>query len=313
MPAHLPRETRRYELPLAERACPCCGEARISIGAETSEQLEYIPASYKIIEHVRAKYACRTCEEHVSLAAKPPQPIDKGVPGPGLLAQTVLSKYGDHAPLYRQEDIAARHGLVIRRSTLCDWIAAAADLAEPLYKRMIELVKESRVLHTDDTTVRMLDPLLDEARTARFWAYVGDAQHPYSVYDFTDSRKRDGPEKFLSGYRGYLQADAYGGYDGIFLQSRGAIVEVACWSHARRHWHDARTTDPARANTALGFIGRLYKIEQLARDVFAADRRAACAKNTRSESCNRFERGWTNRVLRASYRRARSARRSVIP
>ena len=194
----MPREQQRYELAPEQRACPGCGAQRAEIGSETSEQLEYIPASYKVIEHIRVKYACPHCEEQVALAAKPPQPVEKGLPGPGLLAQTVLAKYGDHAPLYRQEDIAARHGLVLRRSTLCDWIAAAADLALPLYERMQELALRSRVLHTDDTTVKLLDPLFDRARTARFWTYIGDAAHPYTLFDFTDSRRRDGPVKFLS-------------------------------------------------------------------------------------------------------------------
>jgi transposase len=274
LPAHLPREQQRYELTPEERTCPCCGEQRVEIGSETSEQLEYIPASYKVIEHVRVKYACSHCEEHVTLAPKPPQPVEKGLPGPGLLAQTVLAKYGDHAPLYRQEDIAARQGLILRRSTLCDWIAAAADLALPLYERMRELALQSHVLHTDDTTVKLLDPLFDQARTARFWAYIGDLTHPYTVYDFTDSRKRDGPEQFLSGYRGYLQADAYGGYDGVFLNSHGAIQEVACWAHARRYWFDAIKTDPLRAHQALGFIARLYEIERSAANVSLAQRQA---------------------------------------
>jgi transposase len=224
---------------------------------------------------VRVKYACSHCEEHVALAAKPPQPVEKGLPGPGLLAQTVLAKYGDHAPLYRQEDIAARQGLILRRSTLCDWIAAAADLVLPLYERMKELALQSHVLHTDDTTVKLLDPLFDQARTARFWAYIGDVTHPYTVYDFTDSRKRDGPEQFLSGYRGYLQADAYGGYDGLFLNSSGAVIEVACWSHARRYWFDAIKTDPVRAHHALGFIARLYEIERSCASCPVGQRHAA--------------------------------------
>ena len=218
MPASLPREEVLHELSAEERRCPCCGEPRPEIGRETSEQLEFVPASFKVLVHVRVKYACRQCQEHVAIAAKPPQPIDKGLPGPGLMAHTVLAKYGDHLPLYRQEDEAARHGLVLRRSTLCDWVAAAADLVEPLYLRMCQLVRLSQVVHTDDTTVKLLDPSLRQARTARFWAYVGDADHPYSVYDFTTSRQRDGPAKFLASFQGYLQADAYGGYDGIFLR-----------------------------------------------------------------------------------------------
>ena len=273
LPAHLPREQRRYELAEAERQCPGCGEARQEIGQETSEQLEYVPAAFKVIEHVRVKYACRRCEEHVSVAAKPSQAIEKGLPGPGLLAQVVLSKYGDHTPLYRQEDIFSRHGIVIRRSTLCDWIAAAADLAEPLYARMCELVRGSKVIHTDDTTVPLVDPLAGRTRPARFWAYIGDAAGPYSVYDFTESRKRDGPAAWLEGFSGYLQADAYGGYDGLYQDPRRNIVEVACWAHTRRYWWEAKTTDAARAHQALAFIARLYQIEESAKDLSPADRR----------------------------------------
>jgi transposase len=272
LPAHLPREQRRYELTEAERQCPGCGEARQEIGQETSEQLEYVPAAFKVIEHLRVKYACRRCEEHVSLAAKPSQPVEKGLPGPGLLAQVVLSKYGDHTPLYRQEDIFSRHGILIRRSTLCDWIASAADLAEPLHERMCELVRRSKVIHTDDTTVPLVDPLAGRTRPARFWAYVGDAAGPYSVYDFTESRKRDGPAQWLEGFSGYLQADAYGGYDGLYQDARRSIVEVACWAHTRRYWWEAKTTDAARAHQGLAFIARLYQIEAMAKELSPVDR-----------------------------------------
>lgn len=274
LPASLPREEVRHELSPEERRCPGCGEVRQEIGRDTSEQLEFVPASFKVLVHLRVKYACRRCQEHVTIAAKPPQPIDKGLPGPGLMAHTVLAKYGDHMPLYRQEDEAARHGLVLRRSTLCDWIAAAADLVEPLYLRMCQLVLLSKVVHTDDTKVKLLDPSLRQARTARFWAYIGDADHRYSVYDFTTSRERDGPTKFLAGFHGYLQADAYGGYDGIF-KSGGAIQEVACWTHCRRYWWEARTSDSRRAHQALAYIGRLYKIEEQLAEASDEQRRAA--------------------------------------
>lgn len=281
IPANLPREIRRHELTPEQRVCPCCGEACTEMGVETSEQLEFVPAMYKVIEHQRVKYACQRCHDHVTIAAKPPQPVEKGLPGPGLLAHTVLAKYGDHTPLYRQEDQAARHGVILRRSTLCGWVAAAADLAQPLSHRMADLVRESRILWTDDTSVKMIDPLFDAAQTARFWAYIGDEAHPYSVFDFTDSRRRDGPQRFLRGFRGYLQADAYGGYDGIYLESKGAIVEVACWAHARRYWHEAQSTDPTRAHEALGYITRLYQIERECENASAADRLAARKKHAR--------------------------------
>ena len=261
LPEHLPREQMVYELSEDERRCPCCGDSRSEMGRESSEQLEFVPASFKVIEHVRIKYACKRCEEHVAIAAKAPQPIEKGLAGPGLLAHLIVSKYGDHTPLYRQEDIFMRYGVCIRRSTQCGWLAGAADLIQPLYDRMIQRTLESSIVHTDDTTVKMLDPTLGHARTARFWAYIGDAAHPYSVFDFTTSRKRDGPAKFLAGFEGYLQADAYGGYDGIYLDSGGKIVEVGCWAHCRRYWWEAIDTDSRRAHEALSYIAQLYQCE----------------------------------------------------
>lgn len=260
LPAHLPREIIRHELPEAERACPCCGELRQEIGVESSEQLELIPARLQVVQHDRVKYACRACEEHVAIADKPPQPIEKGLPGPGLCAHTVLSKFGDHQPMYRQEDIHSRLGMTIRRSTLCGWQAALAELAQPLVDRMKHLVLESKVIHTDDTSIKMLEPGHGTTRTCKFWPYLGDWLHPYAVYDFTLSRERDGPAQFLAGFAGDLQADAYSGYDGIFAGA--SVWEVACWIHARRYWHQAIDNDPLRANHALGFIARLSQIEK---------------------------------------------------
>ncbi|MGI9473330.1 MAG: IS66 family transposase [Rubripirellula sp.] len=188
------------------------------------------------------------------------------MPAPGLCAHTVLSKFGDHQPLYRQEDIHSRLGMTIRRSTLCGWQAALAELAKPLVDRMKFLVLQSRVIHTDDTSIKMLEPGRGTTRTCKFWPYLGDWLHPYAVYDFTLSRERDGPAKFLAGFRGYLQADAYSGYDCIFAGD--SVHEVACWIHARRYWHQAVDNDPVRANTALGFIARLSQIETQLREAF---------------------------------------------
>lgn len=263
LPKDLPREQVVYRIDSAEElACPCCGAQREEIGSESSEQLEFVPAVLKVIEHIRKKYACRHCEEHVTIAAKTPQPIEKGLPGPGLLAHTVLGKYGDHLPLYRQEDILARHGVVIRRSTLCDWMAAAAELARPLWALMRQQVLQSRVIHTDDTTIRML--AAEKCQTARFWVYIGDGEHPYSVYDFTEDHSRDGPQRFLDGFSGFLQADAYGGYDGIY--ANGKVTEVACFAHCRRYWWEARATDSRRAHEALSYISRLYALEEQFRE-----------------------------------------------
>ncbi len=258
LPDHLPREEVRHELPEEERACPCCGELRCEIGTAISEQLEYVPASLKVIQHHRVKYACPACEENVVTAPKPAQPINKGLPGPGLLAHTVLSKYGDYLPLYRQEDILSRCKILIRRSTLCDWVAAVADVVKPLYDLMCDRVRQSRVIHTDDTGIKMLES--PQCRNCKFWTYVGDDDNPYAVYEFSLTREGENAVDFLEDYSGYLHADAFSGYDAVFAP--GDIIEVACMAHSRRYWWEAKETDARRAHEAIGFITRLYRLEE---------------------------------------------------
>ena len=270
LPDNLPRQRIEYEIPTDELPCPHCAEPRQKIGEDVSEQLEFIPASLHVIQHVRFKYACRACEEHVVVAGKPAQPIEKGLPGPGLLAYTITSKYSDHLPLYRLEDIFARHGVELSRSTLCGWMARSAELLKPLYELMVKRVLQSKVIHTDDTPVSVLDPSLPKTRTGRFWVYAGDTRNPYSVYDFTTNRRRDGPELFLQGFRGYLQADAYAGYDR--LCAGPGVMEVACWAHTRRKFFDSRTTSPEIAHQALARIRQLYAVERRTTE-FAAEER----------------------------------------
>jgi transposase len=274
IPDNLPSEEVVHELPEEQRLCPHDGQPMRFIRFEVSKQLDYEPAKMKVIVHKRAVYACRDKHDEAKplTAPKPPQPIDKGLAGPGLLAQVVVSKFGDHLPGYRIEDIFSRHGVEVRRSTIYDWLSAVADLAAPLYELMKSRVLQSRVIHTDDTQVKLIDTSIHGTRLARFWAYLGDRGHPYTIYDFTETRERAGPEKFLADFEGYLQADAYGGYDGIYLGSKGKIQEVSCWAHCRRYWYKARQQDPARAHHVLGVIARLYEVERSAQDADAATR-----------------------------------------
>jgi transposase len=262
LPASLPRLPMLHDLTDAEKACPGCGQMREKIGEEKTEQLDYRPASLFVVEHVRPKYACHHCEGQVAAAVKPPQPIAKGLPGPGLLAHVITSKYGDHLPLYRMERILARHGVELSRSTLCDWMARSAALLEPVYRIMVQAVLRSRVVHTDDTPIPVQDPEQDKTKTGRLWVYLGDAAHPYNVFDYTPNRKRDGPAEFLKNYRGYLQADAFGGYDGIYATQE--VIEVGCNAHARRKFYDARESDAVRAHQALAYYGQLYDVERAA-------------------------------------------------
>lgn len=268
LPKDLPRNRVVHDLQPHELACPDCGQDRTKIGDEISEQLDYIPASLFVVEHVRCKYACKKCEAHVIIADKPTQPIEKGLAGSGLLAHTIVSKYGDHLPLHRLERIFKRHGLQIPRSTTCGWMAQCADLLVPLYKLMHTRVLESKVLHTDDTPIRVQDRNLDKTRQGRIWIYWGDPDHPYAVFDYTPNRSRDGPVQFLGSFSGYLQADAYTGYDAIYdgLTTTGRVVEVACWAHTRRYYYDSRLTAPAEAHTAMAWIGKLYKVETSAQE-----------------------------------------------
>src|SRR3954470_24608302 len=168
LPESLPRMRIEYELTDEELPCPDCGCTRTKIGEDVSEQLEYVPSSLFVIQHARFRYACRACQEHVAIADKPPQPIDKELPGPGLLAQTITNKCPAPLPLSRLEDIFARHGVVLSRATLCGWMASSAELLTPLHDLMVKRVLLSSVIHTDDTTVSVLDPTLPKTRTGRF-------------------------------------------------------------------------------------------------------------------------------------------------
>lgn len=251
------------------------------LGDEITEQYEWEPSSLFVIVHVQKKYARRErllvtndndpLQQNVIVAPKPPQPIPGGEAGPGLLAQVLVSKYGDHLPLFRLERIFGRHGVRFARQTTCDWCAACAELLKPLTDLIRQTVLASRVLHTDDTPVKLRDAHAADQCTARFWTYVGDEQHPLIFYDFTRSRERDGPARVLANYRGYLQADAFSAYDGLYLKSDGAIVEVACWAHARRKFHESLPTDSARAAIALTHIRQLYAVEKQIRELLAGE------------------------------------------
>ena len=254
---------------------------RTSIGEEVREQLEFVPASLIVIEHVRPKYACKACQANVIIAERLPEPIEKGLPGPGLLAHVIVSKYADHLPLYRQEGIFRRHGVELSRQTMCDWMAVSAELLEPIVAEMHREILKSRVIQTDDTTVPVLDRSLGKTRTGRLWDYLGDRDHPHVVYDYTPDRSGEGPQRMLDGYEGYVQADAYSAYDAIY--ARRKIIEVGCWAHARRKFHEAKTSDAIRAHVAMAMIQRLYKVEKDTKDQDDAGARH-CARSVRSRS-----------------------------
>ena len=266
---HLKRERIVHDLTDSEKHCEACAQDLRPIGEESSERYEYIPAQLMVIEDVCKKYAC---ECTVKTATKPPQPIEKSTAGASVLAQVIVAKTVDHLPLHRQEKIFERHGVEISRKTMGGWMGQCADLLKPLYGSMKEVLFQSKVIGTDDTSVKVLDVKLPFARTGRIWPYSGDANHPVILYDYTATRERAGPEKSLRSYRGYLQADAYGGYDAFFKDPARGLIEVGCWAHARRYFHKALESDQARMGPALLLIAQLYRMEKQARPLTAEDR-----------------------------------------
>ena len=271
LPDKLRREEVVHDLSEAEMAAMGGAENLVELPPERSEQLDWRPSTLLVIVHVRKKYARKVplaesgltlCEQNVAVARKPAEAIPGALAGPGLMSQVIVCKGADHLPLHRLEGIFKRQGVRLSRQTMDGWWLQTAEFLRPLQELAIRVVLASHVIHTDDTSVRVRDAWRKEKHTAHFWPYVGDALHALTVFDYTPTHQRDGPAAFLKDYRGYLQADAFNGYDGIYLQSQGRIVEVACWAHARRKFHECRRLDAARMETALAWIGKLYAVEK---------------------------------------------------
>lgn len=262
LPESLPVEKTELLPEKDELVCAIHGGEKKRIGEEVTEYLEFQPASFYRQQIIRPKYACELCEGNIAIAELPARPIDKGLAGPGVLAHVLVSKYADHLPLNRLEGIFARNGLDINRSTMCQWVADSSDLLEPIVKEMKRTVLSSKKIHTDDTHVPVLEEDKKQTKRGYLWVYVGDRGDV--VFDYTPNRCREGPVRFLDGFQGYLQADAYNGYDAVF--SNPAVVEVACWAHARRKFNDAFETDRIRCLEMLEYIRQLYAVEREAKE-----------------------------------------------
>jgi transposase len=268
LPENLERREVVHDLTEAEKRCPCCGQPRVCIGEQTAEQLDVEPARFFVLRTVKKSYACQHCDptavpaEQRLQTAGPAQvgPIAKGLCGPGLLAHVITAKFADHTPLHRLAGQLARSGVTIARATLGDWLRRAADLLEPLYLLMHQRLLLSRVIHGDDTSVKLRMLGADRTRKAHLWANIGDADYPYVVFDFTADYTAAGPERFLEGYRGYLQADALAQYEGLYGDD--LVRHVCCWAHARRKFVAATDAKDERAEVAVGLIRKLYAVER---------------------------------------------------
>ncbi|PFH08538.1 transposase [Collimonas sp. PA-H2] len=263
LPEHLPREERVY--PPAAQACPSCGGGLRYLGEDVSEQLEFIPGSFKVIRHIRPKMACACCDGIVQVPA-PSRPIERGLAGPGLLAHVLVSKYADHLPLYRQSVIYAREGVELRRGLLADWVGATSALLRPLVEAIRRHVMEADKIHADDTPVPVLAPGNGKTKTGRLWTYVRDDRPSGSLtpaavwFAYTPDSKGIHPQTHLADFSGTLQADAYAGFNAIY--DSGKVQEAACWAHARRKFYDLHDARPSAVTTeALRRIGELYVIE----------------------------------------------------
>jgi transposase len=270
LPAHLERVAVPCDLSDDKKACPCCGKVRRCIGKVISEILEFFPSCFKVLEIIQHKYACGDCEAkglspQIELAPKPPQPIEKGLPGPGLIAYVVTSKCADHLPLYRLMEIFERHGVHIADSTMCGWIENSAELVAPLALLMKQRAKQSKVIKTDETRVPVQEK--KQCKKGRMWAYLGDPFNPYIIFEYTPDRTNQWPVAWLKGFGGFLQADAYSGYDAIYQV--GTVIEVGCWAHGRRYFFDARDTDSRRADEMLEMVRQLYAVEDDAKKQIA--------------------------------------------
>ena len=268
LPDHLPR---REMVHVGACACPACGGVLRQVGEDVTEILDYLPGRFEVIRHVRPAFSCRSCESMVQ-APMPSLPIERGQPGPGLLAHVLVAKYCDHLPLYRQSGIYARDGIDLDRATMADWVGKMAALLRPLVEAVGKHVMAADKLHADDTPVPVLAPGTGKTKTGRLWVYLrderphGGTDPPAMLYRYTPDRKGEHPRGELAGFKGFLQADGYAGFGTLYQDKDGmpaTITEVACWAHARRKFHDVHlATKSPLAAEALQRIGALFDIER---------------------------------------------------
>jgi len=277
LPEDLPREEIIYDLDEADKVCPRDGAALKLIGEESSEQLEIIPATVKVIRHIRLKYACPCCDQHVATAAKPKQPLGKSIAGPGLLAYIATSKYQDALPLYRQNKIFERLGVNLDRTTLAHWMIRCGELVQPLINLMTERILEEPWVHMDETPVQVLK---EPGKTAQSKSYMwvlgaGAPGHRSVVFHYDPGRSGAVPTEMLGDYQGALMVDGYSGYEPVC--NAQSLLRLGCWTHARRKFVDAKKLQPkgktGRADQALAYIQKLYLVERQAKAGTAEQRK----------------------------------------
>jgi transposase len=307
LPDHLPREVKVHQP--EEKGCPACSGSLSKLGEDVSEMLEYVPARFKVVRHVRPKLSCTKCDTIVQAEA-PSRPIARGLAGPGLLAHVLVSKYSDHLPLYRQSEIYAREGVELERSTLADWVGATSELLKPLHEALRQYVMSAGKLHADDTPVPVLAPGQGKTKQGRLWTYVrddrpaGDTTAPAVWFAYSPDRRGEHPHRHLTEFRGTLQADAYAGFNRLY--DTGRIQEAACWAHVRRKFFDLHEAHASPITTeALERIGSLYAIESEIRGRSPDERRRE--RQTRSRPLLTSLQSWLKESLTRLSRKSETA------
>ena len=277
LPTDLPREVIVHDI--EDKICACCGNELHQMGDERSEKLEFIPAQVKVIEHVRLKYSCRTCEQtgtstRIQIAPVPPSPIPKGFATATLLSQIITSKYQYALPLYRQESLFKQYGIELSRKTMADWMLKCADLFKPLYARLQEILLQQEVIQADETTLKVIN---EDKVKSYMWLYCTGTDSPSKspipnivLYDYQSGRAGQCAIDYLDGFTGYLQVDGYAGYE------KTSATLVGCWAHARRKFIEAQTAQPkgktGKADMALSMIQKLYRLEISLKDKSAQEK-----------------------------------------
>lgn len=295
LPEHLPKVDVVHELDLDERACPHDGTPLEEIGEEVTEQLDYLPAQCRVIRHIRKKYACPACEEHVARAPAPPQLIPKSQAAPGLLAQVAIAKYQDALPLYRQEQIFARLGVDLDRKLLANWMVRVGQCLEPLIERMRNDLLDAAVVHTDETSVQVLkEPGRRPQQKSYMWVQATATGPPIVLYHYAPGRGQNVVETLLGGYRGTLVTDGYVGYDALT-----AVRHAGCWAHARRALYEAIQAQSGKrtgkAQVGFNFVQKLFALERQVADLKPEER--AERRQQQSKPVVDELRAWLDRSL----------------
>lgn len=270
LPDDIPREEVRYELSESEQVCGCGHKLHVC-GEDTSEQLEIIPAQVKVIKHIQVKYACRACEQGIKTVPKPPQPIERSIATPSLLAYVIVSKFCDSLPLYRQEGIFKRLKIDIPRASMSNWVLKSSQYLQPYYKRLHDYLRLQKIIQADETTLRVIHDKREGTPKSYMWVYQSggyQTEHPIVLYDYQATRAGQHAKQFLAGFTGHLQVDGFAGYH-VLLNQENEVILVGCMAHARRKFDEAlkalpkkNKTKPGMAQTAISKIAKLYAIEK---------------------------------------------------